>query len=424
MKFIRDIIAEKSNKMDTDRQMAPQSDGIDPLIADSAVHLRDEIDTVDMVASGSRSLGRAGHHAYHAEQGEQAEQAEQDVDAPGDDNVDPQEDTNPVQPDMATSAEDHLEPVELFADLWSDDEATDDEPEEDIFAASPPVCDDDASSETSSQVLMRTIYQAEAAVPEMTAPEAPVAEEPAPEMAATETPNSSPFHRILQRQEAMPPEQVTTPVMAPIPTPEPVMAPAPAVEPVVESAAAPAAEPVAAPVNIPVNVPAPAAGRARRQAGRVKTRLLGFGNDNSGETDVFAAGGTPEPAAQTMYPVGWMVVVSGPGRGSAFTLFNGVSQVGRGDDQAIRLDFGDNSISRANHAAIAYDREQQCFYLGHGGKTNLVRLNGNPVLSTERLENGALIRIGETTLRFVAMCGADFDWDKSQEGEHGNARFG
>jgi pSer/pThr/pTyr-binding forkhead associated (FHA) protein len=103
-----------------------------------------------------------------------------------------------------------------------------------------------------------------------------------------------------------------------------------------------------------------------------------------------------------------------PGPGAAFTIFEGVAQIGRGETQAVRLDFGDTSISRENHAAVAYDTEQKAFFLGHGGKANLVRLNGRPVLSTEELRSGNTIRIGETTLRFVALCGPDFSWAEGE----------
>ena len=89
-----------------------------------------------------------------------------------------------------------------------------------------------------------------------------------------------------------------------------------------------------------------------------------------------------------------------------------VSNIGLG---TVRLDFGDTSISRNNHAAVAFDTEQSKFFLGHGGKSNLVRLNGKPVLSTEEMSNGDQIRIGETTLKFVALCGEEFTW-KSTEG--------
>ena len=166
-----------------------------------------------------------------------------------------------------------------------------------------------------------------------------------------------------------------------------------------------------------VHVPAPAAGRAGRRAGRVKTRLLGFEHSHSANSDPFDPSKEMASGAQVKFPVGWIVVVSGPGRGSTFALFNGVAQIGRGEDQAIKLDFGDTSISRNNHAAIAYDSERRVFFLGHGGKTNLVRLNDKPVLSTEEISSSNLIRIGETTLRFVGLCGADFDWGSEDREE-------
>jgi hypothetical protein len=160
-----------------------------------------------------------------------------------------------------------------------------------------------------------------------------------------------------------------------------------------------------------VQVPGAGAGRpAGRRAGRVKTRLLGFDSSLGMGTDPFESGQAAPTAAVVRFPVGWIVVVGGPGRGASYTLFNGVSAIGRGDDQPVKLDFGDNSISRTNHAVVAYDDEQRKFFLGHGGKANIVRLNGRPVLSTEELGHNDIIRIGETTLRFLALCGPDFDW--------------
>ena len=169
-----------------------------------------------------------------------------------------------------------------------------------------------------------------------------------------------------------------------------------------------------------VDVPAPAFGRGNRRAGRVKTRLLGF-NGGQTQVDPFAAAALAQSDANeqdstapapVMFPVGWLVVVAGPGTGASFPLPAGVAQIGRGVGQAIRLDLGDTSISRENHAAIAYDSEQRKYFLGHGGKANLVRLNNRPVLSTEEIFTGNTIRIGETTLRFVALCGEAFDWSQ------------
>lgn len=176
------------------------------------------------------------------------------------------------------------------------------------------------------------------------------------------------------------------------------------------AAPAPAPEPQEAPAAI-------TAQRPGRNARRVRTRMLGFNGGAEAEPDPFAQADTDAAAAapKMMHPVGWMVVVAGPGEGNAFALYNGVSTIGRGSDQTVPLDFGDTSISREKHAAVAYDDETNAFFLGHGGKSNIVRLNNRPVLSTEDLGHGDTVRIGETTLRFVALCGEDFAWGK---GEH------
>jgi len=107
---------------------------------------------------------------------------------------------------------------------------------------------------------------------------------------------------------------------------------------------------------------------------------------------------------------GWLVVVKGPGRGGFRPIYVGMNSIGRETNQRISLSFGDDMISREEHAFIAYDEESRQFYLQHGGKANLVRLAGRPVLSPTELQPYDLIRIGKTTLRFIPLCGPDFAW--------------
>lgn len=182
-------------------------------------------------------------------------------------------------------------------------------------------------------------------------------------------------------------------------------APPPVVEPPVTHA----------PDKIVTPIAPSAIGKPKRRPGRVKTRLLGFEHSDDAVVDLFDPDAAVAKSRSAKFPVGWVVVVDGPGRGESFALLSGMSQIGRGDDQAIQLNFGDNSISRDNHAAIAYDPENHSFLLGHGGKSNIVRLNDKPVLSTEELKDTDLVRIGETTLRFIALCNPQFNWveDKS-----------
>jgi hypothetical protein len=165
--------------------------------------------------------------------------------------------------------------------------------------------------------------------------------------------------------------------------------------------------PVASLEEIRPSAPAPA--KAPSRARRTKTRLIGF-ESTAGVVDLFDSTPAAAPTKRAKFPVGWAIVVEGPGRGECFSLESGMSQIGRGEDQAIQLDFGDNAVSRTNHAAIVYDAEKHTFLLGHGGKSNIVRLNDEPVISNEALKDGDMIRIGETTLRFTPLCSPEFNW--------------
>lgn len=150
-----------------------------------------------------------------------------------------------------------------------------------------------------------------------------------------------------------------------------------------------------------------------RRKRRTKTRLIGFGQNDGQVIDLFGEQDANPVTNTVKFPVGWIAVIDGPGRGEVFALQMGMSQIGRGEDQSVQLDFGDSSISRSNHAAIVYDSETHKFYLGHGGKSNIVRLNDKPLISNEALSNGDTIRLGETTLKFVALCDESFNWGKN-----------
>lgn len=174
--------------------------------------------------------------------------------------------------------------------------------------------------------------------------------------------------------------------------------------------------------------PTPAAEPERKRPTRAKTRILGFELQPASVVPLFdEAEKPPIPAApaapgqgHVMFPTGWLVVKTGPGRGAAFALSQGVSQIGRGLDQTVALDFGDMAISRQNHAAIAYDPATHRFHIGHGGKSNLVRLNGKPLLSTEVVGDGDEIQIGETTLLLKVLCTPDFNWTAGEAGGDGH----
>ena len=445
MKFIRDIISEKANLAGRAGRELPEADMVQntppdvvdgPGLADefAADSMNADVDIIHKVASGGQSLSGTPDYAFATD-----EPAETDTDVAI--SAASESDLLPALDDAGID-DDEDDASELFGDLWSEpadapDHPVDEKPESSendpaapIWASDPATkADHRSETETGTKAeaeaeveLEEKPFSAPAAPPVRPATRAIMPDMPPMQPAAAPSPapeDSSPFQRMVRRDRSLPSDmpprraQPASKVTSEMPREMPA-------EILAET-----------PVELPktIKVPAPAAGRAARQAGRVKTRLLGFNTEQDTAPDPFAAQPAQVPAATapatpTMYPVGWMVVTDGPGRGNAFTLFDGVSQIGRGDDQAIRLDFGDNSISRSSHAAIAYDDEQQAFFLGHGGKANLVRLNGNPVLSTEQIDSGAMIRIGETTLRFVALCGNQFDWGSCQDDDTENAQFG
>lgn len=157
--------------------------------------------------------------------------------------------------------------------------------------------------------------------------------------------------------------------------------------------------------------PAPAANRRRRNA----TRILGFQALEDDEADPFEQEPTEVASATTMYPAGWITIIEGEGRGNAFMLAQGLNQVGRGEENSIQLDFGDTAISRQNHFSLVYDEEEKKFYLGHGGKSNIVRLNEKPVISNEPITNGDRIKVGNTIMIVTTLCGEAFDWNDEEE---------
>ncbi len=120
---------------------------------------------------------------------------------------------------------------------------------------------------------------------------------------------------------------------------------------------------------------------------------------------------TAHGQSDIMPVTGWLVVIDGPGRGTGCQLITGPNKIGRDAENEVALDFGDETISRKEHARITYDDQSRIFYLQHRDGRNLTRINGEPALSPIKLSSGDNIVIGDSTLRFVPLCCEDFDWN-------------
>ena len=141
-----------------------------------------------------------------------------------------------------------------------------------------------------------------------------------------------------------------------------------------------------------------------------KTRVVGDHRGQQGQQHLREraekADGMDDPV------VGWLAIVEGPGKGNARQLGYGSNTIGRGETARINLDFGDDQISRGGHAIVTYDPRGKKFYVQHGGGTNLTYLNDQPVLIPIELPALSHISIGNTILRFVPLCGEEFDWQE------------
>lgn len=108
--------------------------------------------------------------------------------------------------------------------------------------------------------------------------------------------------------------------------------------------------------------------------------------------------------------VGWLVVIDGPGRGNAVALGVGRNSIGRDSSERVSLAFGDMEISRQQHLVITYDHRSRRFFAQPGSGQNLAYIGDEPILGTLELTPFSDISMGSTTVRFVALCGKEFDW--------------
>lgn len=114
---------------------------------------------------------------------------------------------------------------------------------------------------------------------------------------------------------------------------------------------------------------------------------------------------------QTEPVVGWLVIIAGPGKGNFVKLGFGMNAIGRSAEARASIDYGDDEISRENHALLTYDSKNRKFYIQHGGGANLTYVGDLPVLQPFELQGHEVIAVGKTKLYFVPFCGSNFNWD-------------
>ncbi len=119
-----------------------------------------------------------------------------------------------------------------------------------------------------------------------------------------------------------------------------------------------------------------------------------------------------EDTQKSELPVtGWLVCVEGASKGQDFRICEEYNYIGRSSKMDICIQ-GDPTISRENHAIIAYDTLERIFYFAPSGGGSIVRVNGKAVLGNVELKAYDRLTIGQSQFLFVPFCGENFEWKK------------
>lgn len=112
--------------------------------------------------------------------------------------------------------------------------------------------------------------------------------------------------------------------------------------------------------------------------------------------------------------VGWLVCIKGKEKGKDYRIYGKNNTIGRDERSDICIK-GDDSISRENHAKLAYDRKHNNFHIIPADGANPVYLNDEPVYVPEQLKAYDILEIGELTLMFVPFCNDSFTWEQQDK---------
>ena len=154
--------------------------------------------------------------------------------------------------------------------------------------------------------------------------------------------------------------------------------------------------------------PAPAADEPAANPLDPKTTIVG--RETAGTAGPAATAAMEDP------PVGWLVIVDGPGKGEVLTLGYGRNKVGRGDSARVRVNFGDGDISRESHCIIDYEPRAREFSIQHADGVNFTYVGGAALHERRALAAGDIVEIGSTAMRFVPFCSPDWDWKQDAAG--------
>ncbi|MCR5162099.1 MAG: FHA domain-containing protein, partial [Lachnospiraceae bacterium] len=116
--------------------------------------------------------------------------------------------------------------------------------------------------------------------------------------------------------------------------------------------------------------------------------------------------------------VGWLVAIDGPDMGRDFKLFadkNYIKRAQYGNVTTRDILLNDETVSRNNHAVVAFYAATEQFFCAGGDARELFSLNNEPVLETRILKKGDILTVGKTKLMFVPFCGEMYHWGMNKD---------
>lgn len=155
---------------------------------------------------------------------------------------------------------------------------------------------------------------------------------------------------------------------------------------------------------------------ARPQTSGLRQAIQQASANTEGKTmSYFSAAVAGNTAAKNNAPsepvVGWLVCIKGEHFGESFQIYAGRNSIGRAADNRIVMS-KDNSVSRSKHAFVIYEPKKHHFFVQPGDSSGLTYLNDEYISEMKEIKAFDSIELGESVLKFVPLCGDNFNWDE------------
>ena len=108
--------------------------------------------------------------------------------------------------------------------------------------------------------------------------------------------------------------------------------------------------------------------------------------------------------------VGWLVCIDGPEKGKDYKLWAKINTIGRSEKMDVCIK-KDKTISKENHARLAYDPKHNNFQLIPADSTNNIYVNEEPVYIPVKLNAYDTVELGKSKAVFVPLCSSRFTWE-------------